>query len=64
MANLAEQPIEHGTSGFADGTRYQAARPDYPIDAVAFLVQSLGIDDDAHVLDLGAGTGIFTGQLL
>jgi SAM-dependent methyltransferase len=64
MANLAEHPYEHGTSGFADGKRYQMARPDYPDDAVKFLVDSLGIEDDAHVLDLGAGTGIFTGQLV
>jgi SAM-dependent methyltransferase len=62
MANLAE-PHEHATSGFTDGERYQSARPDYPTDAVAFLVESLGIDDDAHVLDLAAGTGILTGQL-
>jgi SAM-dependent methyltransferase len=64
MANLAEHPHTHGTSGFSDGERYQKARPDYPNDAVSFLVESLGIDDDAHVLDLGAGTGIFTGQLI
>jgi SAM-dependent methyltransferase len=51
-------------SGFTDGARYQKSRPDYPREAVSFLVDSLGIDDDAHVLDLGAGTGIFTGQLL
>jgi len=61
---MAEQPQDHSMSGFADGERYQKARPDYPSDAVSFLVSSLGIDDDAHVLDLGAGTGIFTGQLL
>jgi SAM-dependent methyltransferase len=61
---MAEQPQDHSMSGFADGERYQKARPDYPTDAVSFLVNSLGIDDDAHVLDLGAGTGIFTGQLL
>jgi SAM-dependent methyltransferase len=64
MAILAEHPHEHGTSGFADGERYHMARPDYPDDAVKFLVDSLGIEDDAHVLDLGAGTGIFTGQLI
>jgi SAM-dependent methyltransferase len=61
---MAEQPQDHGMAGFRDGDRYQKARPDYPADAVSFLVESLGIDDDAHVLDLGAGTGIFTGQLL
>jgi SAM-dependent methyltransferase len=64
MANLAEHADDHGTSGFSDGARYQMARPDYPDDAITFLVESLGIDDDAHVLDLGAGTGIFTGQLI
>jgi len=64
MANLAEHPHNYSTSGFADGERYQRARPDYPSDAVSFLVDSLGIDDDTHVLDLGAGTGIFTGQLI
>ena len=64
MAYLAEHPQHRGTSGFDDGERYQSARPDYPQDAVKFIVDSLGIDEDLHVLDLGAGTGIFTGQLL
>jgi SAM-dependent methyltransferase len=64
MANLAEHPHTYGSSGFSDGERYQKARPDYPSDAVTFLVDSLGIDEDTHVLDLGAGTGIFTGQLI
>jgi ubiquinone/menaquinone biosynthesis C-methylase UbiE len=31
---------------------------------VTFLVDSLGIEEGLHVLDLGAGTGIFTGQLV
>jgi SAM-dependent methyltransferase len=55
---------EMGMAGFADGLRYHSARPDYPLDAVKFLVEELGIDADAHVVDLGAGTGIFTSQLL
>jgi len=53
-----------GTDGFADGERYQSARPSYPSEAVAFLVESLGIDSDSNVLDLGAGTGIFTELLV
>lgn len=61
---MVERSDEYGMAGFRDGERYQSARPDYPHSAVAFLVDSLGIDDDAHVLDLGAGTGIFTGQLM
>jgi SAM-dependent methyltransferase len=55
---------EIATAGFANGLRYHAGRPDYPPDAVRFLVEELGIDRDAHVIDLGAGTGIFTGQLI
>ena len=53
-----------GMAGFADGNRYHCARPDYPIEAVRFLVDTLGIDRDVHVVDLGAGTGIFTGHLI
>jgi SAM-dependent methyltransferase len=64
MANLGEQPDDLASSGFSDGERYHRARPDYPRDAVKFLVDSMGIDDDAHVLDLAAGTGKFTEQLL
>ena len=39
---------------------YAAHRPDYPADAVAFLVGAR----PRRVLDLGAGTGLLTGVLL
>ena len=39
---------------------YAAHRPDYPADAVAFLVGA----QPRRVLDLGAGTGLLTGVLL
>ena len=39
---------------------YAAHRPDYPADAVAFLVGA----SPRRVLDLGAGTGLLTGVLL
>jgi SAM-dependent methyltransferase len=39
---------------------YAAHRPDYPTDAVTFLVG----ERPRHVLDLGAGTGLLTGVLL
>ena len=39
---------------------YAAHRPDYPADAVAFLVG----DRPRRALDLGAGTGLLTGVLL
>lgn len=60
----AEDSNDPGTAGFADGERYQSSRPDYPADAVLFMVEALGIEPDCHVIDLGAGTGIFTEQLL
>lgn len=53
-----------GTAGFANGERYQSARPDYPADAVEYLVRSLHITESSHVVDLGAGTGIFNEQLV
>ncbi len=50
--------------GFNNGDRYNAARPSYPLEAVEYLVATFGLDDTSSVLDLGAGTGIFTRQLL
>jgi SAM-dependent methyltransferase len=52
------------TRGFANGSLYDAARPSYPLEAIKYLVSSLGVDEQTHVLDLGAGSGIFTRQLL
>jgi SAM-dependent methyltransferase len=52
------------TAGFANGERYQSARPDYPVAAVEYLVRSLRVTERSHVVDLGAGTGIFTEQLV
>jgi len=49
--------------GFADGANYQAARPDYPPTALEYLVGSLGLTSRDRVVDLGAGTGLLTGQL-
>jgi len=63
VCNADVPHIDLGTEGFANGERYHSARPDYPRDAVAFLVSSLKISDDSHVVDLGAGTGILTKQL-
>ncbi len=54
---------ELGSRGFADGAHYQAARPGYPPAALEFLVRALGLHADDRVVDLGAGTGLLTGQL-
>jgi SAM-dependent methyltransferase len=43
---------------------YDRARPSYPPDAVAWLVEHCRIDPDRRVLDLAAGTGILTRLLV
>ena len=43
---------------------YERGRPGYPADAVAELVRLLGVAPGATVLDLAAGTGKLTRQLL
>jgi SAM-dependent methyltransferase len=53
-----------GRSGFGDGDTYDAGRPDYPDDVVEHLVAAFGIGPGSAVVDLGAGTGKLTGQLL
>lgn len=58
------RPGDLAAAGFADGRRYHDARPDYPQRAVDFLVDELGLGPASHVVDLGAGTGIFTAQVL
>jgi ubiquinone/menaquinone biosynthesis C-methylase UbiE len=50
--------------GFAEGSLYNAARPGYPPEAMDFFVDAFRLNDASHVLDLGAGTGIFARQLL
>jgi SAM-dependent methyltransferase len=52
-----------GMRGFTDGTNYAAARPGYPPVALEYLVAALGLSERDRVVDLGAGTGLFTRQL-
>jgi SAM-dependent methyltransferase len=53
-----------GIEGFADGTRYQSARPGYPAAAIAYLIDHLEIVANSKVVDVAAGTGLFTRELL
>ena len=55
---------ELAVRGFARGDLYDAVRPHYPEDALTHLVRAFGLNASSHALDLGAGTGIFTRQLL
>jgi len=51
----------------AVGATYEKGRPEYPSDAVAYLMQRLGVacsGDTKRVIDLAAGTGKFTRALL
>lgn len=52
---------EVASSGFgAEADAYERARPSYPPDAVAWLVEALGISPGRVVADVAAGTGKFT----
>ena len=46
------------------GDSYERGRPEYPHDAVEFLVRRLEINTSSTVIDLGAGTGKFTKLLI
>jgi SAM-dependent methyltransferase len=52
---------EVASSGFgAEADAYERARPSYPPDAVAWIVDALGVTSGRRVADVAAGTGKFT----
>ena len=52
---------EVASSGFgAEADAYERARPSYPPDAVAWIVDALGLTAGGVVCDVAAGTGKFT----
>jgi len=53
--------LQPGAQGFEPGAAvYETSRPSYPPDAVASMVERLGIESSSRVVDLAAGTGKFT----
>ena len=52
-------------TGFNQGAdAYERGRPDYPQEAVEFMLQSLAVGPASTLVDLGAGSGKFTRLLV
>src|SRR5882672_8233339 len=51
---------EVAAAGFSNPEAYEAARPSYPPQAVAWFVEHLGIEPGRTIVDLAAGTGKLT----
>lgn len=61
----SEEWLRRGSSFGAVASAYDAYRPEYPVDAVRWCVAPVGRDlAELRVLDLGAGTGKLTAQLV
>jgi SAM-dependent methyltransferase len=62
---MKDQVHHSAAAGYKTGAdSYVRGRPDYPPQVADWLTQTLGLDADKAVIDLGAGTGKFTGRLL
>jgi SAM-dependent methyltransferase len=60
-----DERLRRGSSFGAVATAYEELRPNYPEDAVRWCLAPAGADvPDLRVLDLGAGTGKLTAQLV
>jgi SAM-dependent methyltransferase len=51
---------EVAQAGFSDPSDYEAARPSYPADAVAWFAEQLRLGPGTRLVDLAAGTGKLT----
>lgn len=60
--NRLQHPDSRSFERVAD--LYERARPEYPQEAVAWVVSKLGLGSDSTIVDLGAGTGKLTRALL
>jgi SAM-dependent methyltransferase len=59
-----ERDEELGAKGFRNGSLYDSSRPDYPNSAIEYFTSVFDTGTETRALDLGAGTGIFTRQML
>lgn len=51
--------VERATSFGAEADQYESGRPDYPFEAVAWMLENLP-DGASRIVDVGAGTGKLT----
>lgn len=52
-------------SGFSSGaSNYDSARPDHQVPAVNHLLEKLAVPHGGTIVEIGSGTGKFTGHLL
>ncbi|MCI1020271.1 class I SAM-dependent methyltransferase [Microbacterium sp. C5A9] len=54
--------VDRATSFGAEAANYEAGRPDYPFDAVAWMLDPMP-EGSRRIVDVGAGTGKLTGVL-
>jgi len=51
-------------SGYKGAELYDRVRPHYPASAIVQIRDAVAAKDDVHVVEIGAGTGIFTRDLM
>jgi SAM-dependent methyltransferase len=62
---MKDQVHHSAAAGYKTGAdTYVRGRPDYPPQVADWLTGTLGLNADKAVVDLGAGTGKFTGRLV
>ncbi len=61
---MSRQRLDLAVAGFREGDRYERVRPGYGADAVDTLCARLGVRPGVAVLDLAAGTGKLTRELV